>query len=318
MKKLGDRRGVALMLVLWLIVVLGAIAAGVVASARSEVDVVMNVRSRSVARYAAESGVVAATAQLKRLLRIAATPKEQALVFRRLEELLRELQEQTLGSARFQVTVADLNARIDLNNADEATLLAFLQQFVDERKAEALVDALQDWKDDDDVPRAHGAEAQEYARAGSPFFPPNRPLQRLDELTRIRGFTDSIADVIAPYITVYGDGRVNVNTAPEPVLAAVRGLGNAGADQIVSRREQGEVFESMFAARDFLREVGATGGGFQLQSLTTIPKRVLIVSRGWEVGDPLTHEIQAVFELDGLQLADGPRLRVRYWTERGL
>ncbi|NIM47702.1 MAG: hypothetical protein GTN62_00080, partial [Gemmatimonadales bacterium] len=244
MKKLGDRRGVALMLVLWLIVVLGAIAAGVVAAARSEVDVVMNVRTRSVARYAAESGVVAATAQLKRLLRIAATPKEQALVFRRLEELLRELQEQTLGSARFQVTVADLNARIDLNNADEATLLAFLQQFVDERKAEALVDALQDWKDDDDVPRAHGAEAQEYARVGSPFFPPNRPLQRLDDLTRISGFTDSVADVIAPYVTVYGDGRVNVNTAPKPVLAAVRGLGNAGADQIVSRREQGEVFES--------------------------------------------------------------------------
>jgi len=54
-------RGVALMLVLWLIVVLGAIAVGVGALAREESNVVGNVRTRAAARYAAESGGVLAT-----------------------------------------------------------------------------------------------------------------------------------------------------------------------------------------------------------------------------------------------------------------
>ncbi len=316
--RLRDRRGVALMLVLWLVVVLGALAAGVVAAARSEVRVLVNVRSRSVARYAAESGIVAAAVRLTELVQAAETPRDQALVFGQLDGLLHDLGEVPLGAGRFQVAVADLNARIDLNNADEQTLLGLFRQFVDASEARALVDALQDWKDQDEERREYGAEIDAYLGMGSPFVPPNRPMLRLDELTRIAGFTDSIADAIAPFVTIWSDGRVNINTAPEPVLAAVVGIGPAGAAAIVSGRERGEVFESMYGARSFLRAARATQTGFRLTRLSTMPKRLLVVSRGWEEGQPLTHEIQAVFQVEGLQLADGPRLSVRYWTERDL
>jgi len=299
-------RGVALMLVLWLIVVLGAIAVGVAALTRGEAGLVDNVRTRAAARYAAESGIVAATWRLKQLLRAAETPRDQALVFRRLDRVLADVQQEALGATQFQVAVVDLNARIDLNAADEPTLLAFFGQFANAREAESLVDALEDWKDTDDDPRPHGGEAADYARAGSPFRPANRPLQRLDELLRIRGFSDSLADRIAPFVTVQGDGRVNLNTAPVPVLASLPGFDPANAADLAAQRDHGAVFISL---ADLAR-----GRGRDFTQLTTMPKRVMFVSRGWQVGRPLTHEIQAVYDLDAVRLLQ-PQLILRFWRE---
>ncbi len=311
-------RGVALMLVLWLIVVLGFIAAGVMTVVRAESEVIFATRARTVARYAAESGVETAVAELRRLLIETRSPAEQARLFRQLDDRLASLREVELGDARFQVTVTDLNARIDLNRAPPAVLGAFLAQFVGEGEAARLVDALEDWKDADDEPRPAGAEADAYIRAGSLFRPPNRPLTRLDELTRIRGFADPLTYAIAPYVTVRGDERINLNTAPEPVLAALPGLGAEGARSLIGRRESGQEFESVASAMDYFRRSNMRLGG-QPQSIAAVPERLLVISRGWHQDSPLTHEIQAVFDLSGLRFGDERlRIEVSHWTERDL
>jgi len=311
-----SERGVALMLVLWIVIVLSAIASGVVVAVRRQTALVGAVRSRTVARYAAESGVVAATAALRDLFAAAEGPEDEARVYTRLEETLRQWGERPLGAdARFQVAVADLGARIDLNGANEDMLLGLFAQFVGEDEAAALVDALEDWKDDDDEPREQGAEADDYAAAGSPFVPANGPLLRLDDLTRIRGFGDSLARALAPYVTVSGEGIVNVNTAPEPVLAAVPELGPEGAQFLVQAQRRGEVFASGMAAGQRLRQAGV-GRPMRRTGLATVPSRVLIVSRGWLVGAPLTHEIQAVVQIGDVSDPEGPSFRVMSWTER--
>jgi general secretion pathway protein K len=297
------------MLVLWLIVLLGTIATGVVAATRSEADQVGNLRTRAVARYAAESGVLAATARLSELVGAARTPDEQAILFRDLDQHFAELRDVPLGTARFGVAVVDLNARIDLNVADDVTLLGFFGQFVGGPTATALVSALQDWKDLDDRARPAGAEAAHYVRAGSPFRPTNRALRRLDELSRIVGFTDSLVHTVAPYVTVHGDGKVNVNTAPEAVLAAVPRLGRDGARTVISWREGGQVFGSLADVYGAFRR-GRLSESIAMWTLATTPTRLLIVSRGWEAGRPLTHEIQVVCDLAGGQLTP------RVWTER--
>jgi general secretion pathway protein K len=305
------RRGVALMLVLWLIVLLGTIATGVVAATRSEANQVGNLRARAAGRYAAESGVLAATAQLREILAAARTPAEQAALFRNLDEHFAQLRDVPLGEAHFGVAVLDLNARIDLNAADDLTLIAFFRQFVGGQAATALVNALQDWKDLDDRPRPAGAEAADYARAGSPFRPTNCALRRLDELPRIAGFSDELAHKVAPYVTVHGDGRINVNTAPETVLAAIPRLGSAGARNILSWREGGDVFGSIADVYGAFQRA-RIGESIAMSTLATTPTRLLIVSRGWEAGRPLTHEVQAVYDLMGGEL------RLRLWTERDL
>jgi general secretion pathway protein K len=306
------------MLVLWVIVVLGAVGAGVAAAARGQTRLVETVRARTVARYAAESGVVAAKARLEEMFRAAETPEEQARVFGRFEEEIKEWGELTVAGARYQVAVTDLGARVDLNNSDEEIILALFEEFLGESDGASLVSALQDWIDEDDERLPDGAEARDYARAGSPFRPTNRPLLRLDELTRIRGFSDSVAAVLAPYVTVWGDGLVNVNTASRPVLAAMPEIGPDAAEYVASAREQGEVMVNTAAV---WREIVDRSGGSmvpQLTEVSTVPGHVLIVSRGWEANRPLTHEVQAVIVVEGLMLPGGPRLWIKHWAERDL
>jgi general secretion pathway protein K len=305
------------MLVLWLVIILGVIATGVVSAARAHMSYVGTSRSRTVARYAAESGVVEAAALLKEFMRSATTPEEQVRAFRALEEELASGGPRELAAARYQVVIADLNARVDLNNSSEEVILGLFEHFFGGREGNGLLQALQDWVDEDGDALPQGAEGADYARVGSLFRPPNRPMRRLDELSRVLGFTDSIADILAPYVTVRGDGRLNVNSAPLPVLAAAPELGPSGADMLIASRERGDVLASRIAVSSLLAEARGGVGG-QLSNLTTMPGHIVIVSRGWQEGQPLTHEIQAVYQLFGLNLDDGPRFRLRYWTGRDL
>lgn len=315
MKHVANERGVALMLVLWVIVVIGGITAGVVTTTRGEANVVVNLRARAVARYAAESGVAMARVALREALGEASTPQRIAAVSPDLAARFADQPDHALGAGRFRLALTSLNGRIDLNNADAPTLLGFFSHFVTTDRAAALVDALQDWKDPDNVRRRAGAEAEDYRSAGSPYLPANRPLQRVDEITRIAGFTAELAAEIAPLVTVRSSGRIDVNAAPEPVLAAVPGLGPAGAQAIVSRRTARPIAD-LFDLQSLL---GLTDPQMVFRlPVTTVPSHVLVVARGWQHGHPLTHEIQAVLEIVGAGPGATPRIVIRHWTERDL
>jgi type II secretory pathway component PulK len=251
------------------------------------------------------------------MFRAADTPEDQARAFQLFEEELGQLGEQSAGPATFQVAALDLGSRVDLNNAGEDVLRGLFTELFGERTAEPLVAALTDWVDADDEPEPGGAEAAHYARAGSPFRPTNQPMLRLEELTRVQGFSDSVANVLAPFVTVWGDGRVNVNTAPPEVLAAVPGLGTEGAEFVVAARQRDGVLVSRLAVSQQLAEMRGNVGA-QLGAVAAVPSRILIVSRGWAEGHSLTHEIQAVLEIVRAFLDSPMRLRIRHWTERDL
>lgn len=314
--RIRDERGVALMLVFWMIIVLGAAAAALVAAARVESGVVVNLRARAHADAAARSGVAYATAELRRVATETATPQELAYLFARLRRRLEAAGEIAVGGGRFQVTVVDLNARIDLNVANGPTLRALFARFTNRSDAAAIVAALEDWKDPDDAAVPGGAEAAEYAAAGSPFLPPNRPLATVDELRHVRGMNDELAGRIAPYVTVWGDGAVDVNMAPEPVLAALPGVGADLARALVAQRTGAGLFRTFGEATSFLASGGTSGVGLVGVRATIAPTRLLIVSRGWEPGHPLTREVQAAIELRGFAPGRAPQVLLRHWSER--
>lgn len=312
MRRRARERGVALVLVLCLLVLLGTVATVVIGSSRAAASTLLNLRARTLARYAAESGVVEATALIERRIRSASTPAQQVLAFDELERQLTGLQDVTLGSARFGVAIVNLNGRLDLNRADPAALAALFSQFVRPELAGAVVDALGDWRDADDVVRPRGAERDAYLSAGLPFLPRNAPLERSHEFRRILGVTESLAIALDPYVTVDGDLRLDVNAAPEAVLAAVPGIGPGGARLIIAGRRSGK-FTSIPQVLALLSRPGAGAGGtVPLAQLVVSPSRLLVVSRGWSAGHPLTHEIQAAYALVG------QRLVLRSWQERDL
>jgi len=262
------QRGVALIFVLWLLVLLGVIIAEVASRARAEAALLTSLRSRTVARYAAESGILSATVAIERLLDSTHNPLERASLFRQLDARLASLKDVELGGARFGVAALDLNARIDLNRADVATLRGLFGQFTSDARADTVAAALK-----------------------------LNPIRRLAELSRVPGVDDSLALAVAPYVTVWSDGLVNINSAPEPVLAALPGVA-AAAPGIVVRREGGEVFATL----DPVHPPSMPGVVAAALLVSTAPSRLMLVSRGWQDGHPLTHEIQAVFAIVGRRL----------------
>jgi len=172
-------------------------------------------------------------------------------------------------------------------------------------------DALLDYRDADDLVRPQGAEKEDYQRAGSPYVPRNGMLTRLDEFRRIQGVSDALARSVAPYITVNGSLRIDVNAAPEPVLAAIPGVGPGGARKLIARRSDGP-FTSVGEVQALLRGANASSPAVQLPQFAVVPSRLLLTSRGWVSGHPLTHEIQAVYAVTRRQLT------LQSWRERDL
>ena len=91
-------------------------------------------------------------------------------------------------------------------------------------EAEALVDAVSDWIDEDnDVTGLSGAESQYYAEADPPGRPANRKIASPSELMWVKGMTPEIYRVLEPLVTVWPQDKVaiNINTAPPLVLASI-------------------------------------------------------------------------------------------------
>jgi type II secretory pathway component PulK len=289
------RRGVALVVVLGLLIALGLMAAAIARAIRLETETVVSLRARTVARYAAESGVVLAEQRLTALLDSAGSPEDRARLLNERDPWLEPLREVALGDARFGVTIVDLNARIDLNQSDTASIRNLFAQFTSATRAAEIAAAIK-----------------------------AAPLPQLGDLADIPGVDDALALAVAPYVTVYGDGSVNVNSAPEPVLAAVPSLGAAGAKGLMERRKSGRAFRSLSelrpdrggsAAAGVVADEPEAGGESPQPANRTLravmmPTRLMVISRGWRVGHPLTHEVQAVYALAGQQL------KLLLWQEK--
>ena len=256
------RHGVALALVLWLIVLLGALATGVIVATRDATGAAANLRARAVGRYAAESGVVATVHAIDAALaRSGSDATARRALLNGLEAASAHAAAESLGDARFQAAVVDASARIDVNLADADALATLFARVGGGGEARATADAIRRYIG------APGIESGDIARSA---LRARRALRTLDDLARIPGVSTRLAFSAAPFLTVDGDGQVNMSAAPEPVRAAARG------------------------------------------SLVDEPTRLVIVSRGWLAGHPLTHEIQAVYAVNGT------RLTFVRWRERDL
>ncbi len=102
-------------------------------------------------------------------------------------------------------------------------------------EAQAMAEALIDWRDEDDDASMSGAESRYYKGLNPPYAPRNQALKALPELLYIKGMTPAIYEKILPYVTLESSGLVNVNTASRPVLI-VAGFDPVICDKILSFR----------------------------------------------------------------------------------
>ncbi len=95
-------------------------------------------------------------------------------------------------------------------------------------EAKALTAAIKDWLDPDDEPtEGGGAESDYYQSQAKPHGCKNGPMTSLAELLLVRGMTEAIyhgkegGPGLKDLVTVYGGGRININTAGPEVLQAL-------------------------------------------------------------------------------------------------
>ena len=227
MRRRSRERGVALVLVMWVAVILAVVAGSFIFERRSEMLVVRNSISMARAQAAADAGVFRALHDLYRqsvpdVWKRDGTPHEW-----------------TFEGVPVRIVVRDESAKIDINTASDALLRGLLLSLgLRENEATAILEAVLDWRDADQLKRPNGAESVDYVAAGLSYRPANAPFQAIEELQLVLGMRPEIYSRILPFITVYSRlPGVNTTVASREVLLAIPGATPEQVDQYLARRE---------------------------------------------------------------------------------
>ena len=263
LKILKGNRGIALLITISVTTILVAAALEYNRRARFAIISTAAVRDHLTMSNMADSGVYAAMALLVKdrsesdfdsLQEDWANPEK-------IDEILQEI---SFEKGKLSVTITDELSKIQVNalvlypdsrgfNQTQIMLWDRLLRFIgneeqlkDDSDPVAIVNSVKDWLDsgdDDATSGLSGAEANYYEDLDPPYAVRNGPIPDLNELLLIKGITPELyygkgeTPGLSHHMTVHGmtlgagttfnwPGRININTADLPVLAALLGIEN--------------------------------------------------------------------------------------------
>ena len=139
---------------------------------------------------------------------------------------------------RLSITIEDERGKAPMDNlTEEQVRRLFTAAGASGDRLEVLVDAYQDWLDDDDAPRSHGAEAPQYAAQG--LRPRNGVPVTVEELIHLRGMDRVILARIKPALAPnFGiSGPFNAATA-SPIALQVMVAGAEDSPEVLERQKE--------------------------------------------------------------------------------
>ncbi len=258
LKILQGNRGIALLITLSITAILVAAALEYNRRARFGVISTAAVRDRMTLSQMAASGVHVAIALLvkDKMESNFDSLQEDWANPEKINEILQEL---AFEQGRLTVTISDEMSRIQVNalvtfpdsrqfNVSQVLLWDRFLRYIgiegemqEDQDPIAIVNSVKDWldsRDDDATTGLSGAEDSYYEDLDPPYSCRNGPIPDLNELMLIKGITPGLfygsgeKPGLEKYMTVYGmsdtggsgftwPGRININTAEIPVLAAL-------------------------------------------------------------------------------------------------
>jgi len=220
--------GIALVVVLWVTTLLAVMASSFAIAMRTETLLARNLIESAQAHYLAEAGVERAILELLRRGTEERWPTDGSE------------QEVALGNGTVTVAIVDETAKVDLNTAPAGLLDGLLQSvgITDNLERARLVDAILDWRDNDDLRRANGAEDSDYRASGLPYGAGNSSFESVEELQLVLGVTPELYRKLEGMLTVYSyQDVVNAAVAPRSVLLAA-GMKPGEIDQYMVLRSK--------------------------------------------------------------------------------
>jgi len=292
-------RGVALLLVLWSLVLLGTLALAFSWSMRTEALAARNGIDEARAYFQARTGVNRA------IMLLATLSPDNVLAAAIAGED---------GDAAYEVRVESESGKVDVNLVTEEVLLEILKKGgLPEEEAESVRDAILDWRDADDVARPRGAERAEYAQMPEPVTPRNGKIRSVEELMYVKGVTkDFHAAFLSRVFTARGNSpKVNFLRAPEIVLRSLPGVSAEAADRIVASRAEGPPI----TAADLAAMVGE--GLLTAQGLALISgpasSNVYTITAAGKAGGDVTRVVRCLVEVSG---SGGKSVKMLGWLDK--
>lgn len=284
-----SKEGAALLVVLGVLLILPLIVMSIAFDAKLEAKLISYKRNKIKAEMLAYSGIEYAKAILAQQSQVSETDVDElgeedrdgfmqmALYAQRGLSTSSTIEQ---GNGTFTITIESAEAGRNVNLLERAQWEEIFEMAnVPSTEWDELIDCLTDWIDENEEHEFSGAESEDewYEEKGYPVK--NGQLDSVEELLLIKGWTPEIlygksADDesdevygIADILTVWGDGKVNINTASTNTLLSFPEyedwrledimLGRAGLDG-----ELGTVDDGITS----LDQVGADSTNFKLQS----------------------------------------------------
>ena len=251
---LTERSGAVLLVVLWVVALLALVASALLTRTRLAIRQHKAVMAASKANSLLDA---LATLAVRSLQEDADTDVDAFVeswgrVYQANASELMSVQTGADASADFSLRIvpSDETGKVNVNLASVELLTAILREAGVEADAAEIALAIVDWRDSGAIGVAEGGAYRSY---DPPYSPSDSDLQRIEELLFVRGITPELffgedanhsgtlepneddGDAFLPadnadgrlqlglldLLTVYGEGSVNVNTAPESVLRAL-------------------------------------------------------------------------------------------------
>jgi general secretion pathway protein K len=263
------RSGSALIIALWVIALLSLMIGSFAFEMKLESRIASYYRQRLKAEQLAQSGIDKARFLLAQSAEINPVNSDDTHADKSWYDQARRLKEglnvvhttEMLGDGELSITIVPEPSLINVNElktpADWEGI--FDLGGIPEEEWPQLYDAFMDWIDADDVLHPDGAESDDYyLKLDKPYRAKNGPLDTVDELLLIRGFTNTyyyggvleppggrgetneIKTIkgIAGLLTTFGSRQVNINAASLDVLKAISmDIDQPLAEEIIRERE---------------------------------------------------------------------------------
>ena len=317
MKKLkSNQSGIALMIVLWVLVLLIALATEFAFSMKMEVNTTRNYKEDTESYHLAKAGINLALAELLKTSRFHSIHDEYGWISEKTipatnsEGSAEEAQEFDIvnrsdiefENGTITYKIRDENGKISINSASKVVLNKLLEYSGVKEKLDrdTISDSILDWIDADKNHRINGAEDDYYRSQRPPYYAKNGKFETLGELLKVRGMTEEILygsteedgelKGIVQFLTIYNFSSVNPNTATEEVL------------NIIYPPEQVEVILNNRAVK-----------GYHSNSISNFFR---VTSTGKVQGSRTEHTLETVLEKTGS--GNNARMVVHYWNDNVL
>jgi general secretion pathway protein K len=328
----NNEKGIALILVLWVMVLLIAMGTEFALSMKTEVNTTRNFKEDVETYYLAKAGMNLAKAEILSDAQFHSWTEEKGFIFgpvasgdnedgnktpptvepqaQQEEELETpeppQRTELPLGKGFIEYSIRDENGKININTASREVLTKALAAnglpLGSER--DTIVDSILDWIDTNDQHRVNGAESDYYRRLSPAYSAKNGPLDSLEELLKVRGVTPELFYGSEEYKSEESSGEENA-----PGLTRI--FTAQGVSQFNPNTAERAVLEIMYTESQ-VDEILAKKQerGWYNQATSTHFK---IEATGTFEHSPTQHTIVAIIELQ--QTKDKATLLTRYWND---